>query len=79
VTGSGGAAGGGHTFDHWRKNVRNEASHDLDGETVVILATPVVLAILAAIVAAIPRRDVMRPHRVMQTLTSQDENASPSE
>jgi hypothetical protein len=46
---------------------------------VVILAAPVVLAILAAIVAAIPRRDVMRPHRVMQTLTSQHENASLSE
>ncbi len=52
-----------------------EARHDLGGATVVVLAALVVLAVLAAMVAAIPRRDVMEHHRLMQTLTLEDEHA----
>jgi hypothetical protein len=46
---------------------------------VVILAALVALAVLAAIVAAIPRRDVTRSHQLMQTLTPQHEKAGQNE
>jgi hypothetical protein len=52
---------------------------DLGGSTVLVLVTPAVLAALAAIVAAVPRRDVTRAHRLMQTLTSRHEDEAQSE